>query len=88
MPPTEVEQLVTYPIEQAMLGMPNKQEVRSLSELGLSMVTMVFEIRCPCTSRASSSTSGCSRLPANYPGESNQYWDCLLRLSANSISTL
>ncbi len=29
MPPTEVEQLVTYPIEQAMMGMPKQQEVRS-----------------------------------------------------------
>jgi heavy metal efflux system protein len=43
LPPTEVEQLVTYPIERAMLGLPNKQEVRSLSKLGLSMVTIVFD---------------------------------------------
>src|ERR1700674_680614 len=42
LPPTEVEQLVTYPIEQAMLGLPNKDEVRSLSKLGLSMVTVIF----------------------------------------------
>lgn len=43
MPPTEVEQLVTFPIEQAMMGMPKKQEVRSLSKLGLSMVTVIFD---------------------------------------------
>ena len=43
MPPTEVEQLVTYPIEQAMMGMPKQQEVRSLSKLGLSIVTVVFD---------------------------------------------
>jgi cobalt-zinc-cadmium resistance protein CzcA len=43
MPPTEVEQLVTYPIERVMLGLPNKEEVRSLSKLGLSMVTIVFD---------------------------------------------
>jgi cobalt-zinc-cadmium resistance protein CzcA len=43
LPPTEVEQLVTYPIERAMLGLPNKLEVRSLSKLGLSMVTIVFD---------------------------------------------
>ena len=42
-PPTEVEQLVTYPIERSMLGLPNKEEVRSLSKLGLSMVTIVFD---------------------------------------------
>src|SRR6516162_5811510 len=43
LPPTEVEQLVTYPIERAMLGLPNKEEVRSLSKLGLPMVTIVFD---------------------------------------------
>src|ERR1700674_3916672 len=42
LPPSEVEQLVTYPIERSMLGLPNKEEVRSLSKLGLSMVTIVF----------------------------------------------
>jgi cobalt-zinc-cadmium resistance protein CzcA len=47
MPPTEVEQLVTYPIEQVMMGMPKQQEVRSLSELGLSIVTIVFDDSVP-----------------------------------------
>src|ERR1700693_2241710 len=47
LPPGEVEQLVTYPIERAMLGLPNKQEVRSLSKLGLSMVTVVFDDAVP-----------------------------------------
>ena len=43
MPPTEVEQLVTYPIEQSMMGMPKQQEVRSLSKLGLSIITVIFD---------------------------------------------
>src|SRR5579864_9227281 len=43
LPPTEVEQLVTYPIERDMLGLPNKLEVRSLPNHGLSMVTIVFD---------------------------------------------
>ena len=43
LPPTEVERQVTYPIEVAMLGMPNQIEVRSISKLGLSMITVVFE---------------------------------------------
>jgi cobalt-zinc-cadmium resistance protein CzcA len=47
LPPTEIEQLVTYPIERAMLGLPDKQEVRSLSKLGLSMVTVVFDDSVP-----------------------------------------
>jgi cobalt-zinc-cadmium resistance protein CzcA len=47
LPPTEVEQLVTFPIERAMLGLPNKEEVRSMSKLGLSMVTVVFNDSVP-----------------------------------------
>src|ERR1700694_1972417 len=47
LPPTEMEQLVTYPIERSMLGLPNKEEVRSLSKLGLSMVTIVFDDTVP-----------------------------------------
>jgi heavy metal efflux system protein len=47
LPPGEVEQLVTYPIERVMLGLPNKEEVRSLSKLGLSMVTVVFDDSVP-----------------------------------------
>jgi cobalt-zinc-cadmium resistance protein CzcA len=43
MPPTEVEQLVTFPVEQALMGMPKQQEVRSLSKLGLSIITVVFD---------------------------------------------
>src|SRR5437867_13363732 len=46
-PPAEVEQLVTYPIERAMLGLPKKEEVRSLSKLGLSMVTVIFDDSVP-----------------------------------------
>src|SRR2546427_6277872 len=47
LPPSEIEQLVTYPIERSMLGLPNKEEVRSLSKLGLSMVTVVFDDSVP-----------------------------------------
>ena len=47
MPPIEMERQITYPIELAMLGMPNQIEVRSISKLGLSMVTVVFEDSVP-----------------------------------------
>jgi cobalt-zinc-cadmium resistance protein CzcA len=40
---TEVDELVTYPIESALGGMPRTETVRSMSTLGLSMVTLVFE---------------------------------------------
>ena len=42
MAPVEVEQLVTFPIESSMMGLPDTEEVRSISKLGLSMVTVVF----------------------------------------------
>ena len=41
--PVEVEKLVTYPIETAMSGLPEIQEIRSLSRYGLSQVTVVFK---------------------------------------------
>jgi heavy metal efflux system protein len=40
---TEVDELVTYPIESALVGMPRIEIVRSMSTLGLSMITLVFE---------------------------------------------
>lgn len=41
--PLEVEQLITFPIESAMSGLPRLEEVRSISRFGLSAVTLVFE---------------------------------------------
>jgi len=40
--PEEIEQLVTFPIESRMAGMPEMTELRSLSRPGLSQVTMTF----------------------------------------------
>lgn len=42
LPPVEVERQVTYPIEWAMGGLPNIEEVRSVSKFGLSVITIVF----------------------------------------------
>src|SRR5258705_13920366 len=41
--PVEVEQQVTYPMETAMLGLPRTLGVRSISKVGLSVVTVTFE---------------------------------------------
>jgi len=43
MAPVEVEQLVTYPVEVSMGGLPGLAETRSLSKLGLSLTTVVFK---------------------------------------------
>ena len=42
LPPLEVERLITYPVELAMSGLPSVEEVRSVSRLGISSVTIVF----------------------------------------------
>lgn len=41
--PEEVEQFVTFPVETAMSGVPQVEEIRSLTKFGLSVVTVVFE---------------------------------------------
>ena len=41
--PVEIEKLVTFPVEVAMSGLPDIEEVRSLSRYGLSQVTIVFK---------------------------------------------
>lgn len=39
----EVEQFVTYPIEQSIANLPDLEEIRSISRFGLSVVTVVFD---------------------------------------------
>ena len=43
MSPVEVEQLVTFPLETAMLGLPHLKVVRSTSKLELTMLTIIFD---------------------------------------------
>jgi cobalt-zinc-cadmium resistance protein CzcA len=41
--PLEIERQITFPVEIAMSGLPNLVEIRSVSKVGLSVVTVVFE---------------------------------------------
>lgn len=41
--PVEVEQYVTYPVEAVMGGLPDVEELRSVSKFGISVVTIVFQ---------------------------------------------
>lgn len=41
--PIEVERYVTYPVETTMGGLPDVEELRSVSKFGISVVTIVFE---------------------------------------------
>jgi cobalt-zinc-cadmium resistance protein CzcA len=41
--PLEIERQITFPIEVAMSGLPNVEEIRSVSKFGISNITIVFE---------------------------------------------
>jgi heavy metal efflux system protein len=41
--PVEVEQFITFPVENAMSGVPRVEEIRSISRFGLSAVTVAFQ---------------------------------------------
>src|SRR5215208_6737242 len=41
--PNEVENLVSYPMETAMMGLPRTQGVRSISKAGISVVTVSYD---------------------------------------------
>mgnify|MGYP006285554993 CR=1 FL=1 len=43
LPPLEVERTITYAVERAMSGLPDVEEIRSVSRLGISLVTIVFK---------------------------------------------
>lgn len=43
MPTEEIEALVTFPIENALNGLPQVKQIRSNSSFGLSVVTAIFE---------------------------------------------
>jgi cobalt-zinc-cadmium resistance protein CzcA len=40
--PLEVERLLSFPVEGAMSGLPNVEQIRSVSKFGISVVTVVF----------------------------------------------
>lgn len=41
--PEEIERQATFPLEQAISGLPNLTEVRSVSRFGFSQITAIFE---------------------------------------------
>lgn len=47
MAPAEVEQLVSFPIEVALMGIPKTEDIRSTSKLNLSIVTLVLDDSVP-----------------------------------------
>ncbi|MCP4594391.1 MAG: efflux RND transporter permease subunit, partial [bacterium] len=40
--PLEVERLISFPVEQAISGLPGLTEVRALSKFGFSQLTAIF----------------------------------------------
>jgi heavy metal efflux system protein len=47
MAPAEVEQLVSFPIETSLMGIPRTETIRSVSKLGISIVTIVLDDAVP-----------------------------------------
>ena len=45
--PVEVERYITFPVEAAMSGLPDLEEIRSISRFGLSAITVVFKDQVP-----------------------------------------
>jgi cobalt-zinc-cadmium resistance protein CzcA len=41
--PAEIERLVTFPVETVMSGLPGVEEIRSITNYGLSQVTVIFK---------------------------------------------
>ena len=41
--PEEIERQITFPVEQAISGLPGLQDLRSISKFGLSQVVVIFE---------------------------------------------
>ena len=41
--PEEVERQITFPIEQAISGLPGLEQMRSISKFGMSQVVVIFE---------------------------------------------
>ena len=40
---SEVEKFITYPLEISLRTIPNVKDIRSVSRMGLSIITVVFE---------------------------------------------
>jgi cobalt-zinc-cadmium resistance protein CzcA len=43
MSPSEVENLVSFPLERVLMGLPRTEAVRSISKAGISVVTVTFD---------------------------------------------
>ncbi len=43
LPATEVERMITLPVERAMAGLPGLKSIRSVSRFGISFVTLIFD---------------------------------------------
>jgi cobalt-zinc-cadmium resistance protein CzcA len=66
--PLEVESQITFPIEQAVSGLPAQQQVRSLSKFGLSQVVVAWVRLVRVTGRPSAWPAAQRTPTASHPG--------------------
>ncbi len=65
--PEEVEQYITYPVEAMMGGLPDVEEIRSISKFGISVVTIVFRENTDIYRARQVVTERLSTIAANIP---------------------
>ena len=73
--PQEVERFITIPVENGMNGIPKIDEVRSISQQGLSVVNLIFEEGTDIYWARARSTSGWPRSARRSPrGSASPRW--------------
>ncbi len=67
--PQEIEKFITAPVEQALVNIPKLVEVRSISNFGLSVITVVFDEDADIFTSRQLVSENLKKIEANIPAE-------------------